>query len=311
MPLPEDALGGVRVVIFETRRADELTTMLERHGATVMRAPALREASLPRSPAALELARRLEAGEVDVVILLTGVGTRALAAAVADVCPDFTALLARTDRRPRPEAAGRAARVEGDGCRSRARSLHLARGARDRRHAPARPGRTRCGAGVRHPQPCPARRPGGSWPRRAPRPRLSLGAARRRRPLGAGLRRALPGRRGRRGVHERRPGGAPLPPRRRAGSAGRGAPPRRRRFDRTRLQRGTRGPRRDARSGGGAAQDGTPRGTASAASAPTRESQLRPATSATMLTSSDGSTGFTTCRSKPEASAFTRSSARA
>src|SRR5437762_12706109 len=89
MPPPEDALGGVRIVIFETRRADELTTMLERHGATVMRAPALREASLPRSPAALELARRLEAGEVDVVILLTGVGTRALAAAVADVCPEI------------------------------------------------------------------------------------------------------------------------------------------------------------------------------------------------------------------------------
>jgi len=116
MPLPEDALSGVRVVIFETRRADELTTMLERHGATVMRAPALREASLPRSPAALALARRLEAGEVDVVILLTGVGTRALAAAVADVCPDFTALLARTRivaRGPKPLAALRELKVTG------------------------------------------------------------------------------------------------------------------------------------------------------------------------------------------------------
>ena len=116
MPLQKDALGGVRVLIFETRRADELTTMLVRHGAAVTRAPALREAPLPRSPAALELARRLEAGAVDVVILLTGVGTRALTAAVADVCPDFAALLARTRivaRGPKPLAALRELGVTG------------------------------------------------------------------------------------------------------------------------------------------------------------------------------------------------------
>src|SRR5438094_5649048 len=71
-------LAGLRVVSFEARRADELATMLARHGAEVVRAPALREERLAASPEALELARRLEAGEVDLVVLLTGVGTRAL-----------------------------------------------------------------------------------------------------------------------------------------------------------------------------------------------------------------------------------------
>src|SRR5438552_13972829 len=89
-------LAGLRVVSFEARRADELATMLARHGAEVVRAPALREERLAASPEALELARRLEAGEVDLVVLLTGVGTRALAAALGETGPRPGALLART-----------------------------------------------------------------------------------------------------------------------------------------------------------------------------------------------------------------------
>src|SRR5439155_9568 len=81
------ALAGLRLVSFEARRAEELATMLVRHGAEVVRAPALREEPLGPSAATLELARRLEAGEVDLVVLLTGVGTRAPAAAqVEDLC---------------------------------------------------------------------------------------------------------------------------------------------------------------------------------------------------------------------------------
>src|SRR5947208_957850 len=102
------ALAGLRLVSFEARRAEELATMLVRHGAEVVRAPALREEPLGPSAATLELARRLEAGEVDLVVLLTGVGTRALAAALADACPYLGALLARTPivaRGPKPLAA--------------------------------------------------------------------------------------------------------------------------------------------------------------------------------------------------------------
>src|SRR2546428_10004498 len=90
------ALAGLRLVSFEARRAEELATMLVRHGAEVVRAPALREEPLGPSAATLELARRLEAGGVDPVVLLTGVGIPALPAALAGACPYLRALLART-----------------------------------------------------------------------------------------------------------------------------------------------------------------------------------------------------------------------
>jgi len=109
-------LAGLRVVSFEARRADELATMLARHGAEVVRAPALREERLAPSPEALELARRLEAGEVDLVVLLTGVGTRALAAALGETGPRPGALLARTRivaRGPKPLAALRELGIAG------------------------------------------------------------------------------------------------------------------------------------------------------------------------------------------------------
>jgi uroporphyrinogen-III synthase len=72
----------------------------------------LREASLGATPEAHELARRLAAGEVGLVVLLTGVGTRALAAA----CPDLAARLARVPivaRGPKPLAALRELGVPG------------------------------------------------------------------------------------------------------------------------------------------------------------------------------------------------------
>jgi len=111
-----NGLAGLRVVSFEARRAEELATMLGRQGADVLRAPALREAPLPAGPEALELARRLEAGEIDVVILLTGVGTRALVYVLADSCPRFRELLARNRivaRGPKPLAALRELGVSG------------------------------------------------------------------------------------------------------------------------------------------------------------------------------------------------------
>lgn len=110
------ALHGLRVVSFEARRADELATMLARHGADVVRAPALRETLLEQGPEALALAADLEAGRVDAVLLLTGVGTRALAAAVAQRHPGFPAALARTAivaRGPKPLAALRDLGVAG------------------------------------------------------------------------------------------------------------------------------------------------------------------------------------------------------
>src|SRR5262252_9642274 len=77
MPAP-GALAGLTVVTFETRRGDELARLLERHDATVVRAPALREVPLSDAAPARALADALQAGHVAALVLLTGVGTRGL-----------------------------------------------------------------------------------------------------------------------------------------------------------------------------------------------------------------------------------------
>ena len=104
------ALRNLRVVSFESRRAAEMADLLRRHGAMPVSAPSMREVPFTDNPAAREFARRLLAGDIDVVILLTGVGTRALVAAVEPDCPRdrLAGALARVvtvARGPKPVAA--------------------------------------------------------------------------------------------------------------------------------------------------------------------------------------------------------------
>jgi uroporphyrinogen-III synthase len=108
------ALAGLRVVAFESRRAGEIARMLGRHGAEVIGAPALREVPLEDNTAALDLLPALERGEIDALVLLTGVGTRALLAVLETRCPreEIVARLARlaiVARGPKPVAALREA----------------------------------------------------------------------------------------------------------------------------------------------------------------------------------------------------------
>ena len=69
---------GLRVVAFESRMAAETAKMIERLGGKAIVAPAMREVPLEDNHAALDFAQRLLAGDFDIVILLTGVGVRAL-----------------------------------------------------------------------------------------------------------------------------------------------------------------------------------------------------------------------------------------
>jgi uroporphyrinogen-III synthase len=106
----DDALRGLTVLAFESRRAAEMEALIRRFGGSALSAPALREVPLETSPEAEDLLRRLEAGAVDVIILLTGVGTRALVAALAARCsPERFAALLRSAtivaRGPKPVAA--------------------------------------------------------------------------------------------------------------------------------------------------------------------------------------------------------------
>ena len=100
----------LRVVAFESRRAVEMAALIRKQGGEPFVAPSMREVPLAEQPAALDFARALAAGEVDVLVCLTGVGTRALAEAVTPELPRdrLTALLGRTTlvaRGPKPVAA--------------------------------------------------------------------------------------------------------------------------------------------------------------------------------------------------------------
>ena len=73
-------LGAATVLAFESRRAGEMEALIRRHGGIPVVAPSMREVPLGENRAARDFLRRLERGDVDTVILLTGVGVRALAA---------------------------------------------------------------------------------------------------------------------------------------------------------------------------------------------------------------------------------------
>src|SRR3984957_15139732 len=72
----------LRVVAFESRMAAEVATMIERRGGVAIIAPAMREVPLEDNHAALDFAEQALGGELDAVIFMTGVGTRALFAAM-------------------------------------------------------------------------------------------------------------------------------------------------------------------------------------------------------------------------------------
>lgn len=79
--------NGLRVVAFESRRAGEIEKLIAYHGGVPRVAPSMREVPSSESTEALEFAEHLFNGKVDVVILLTGVGTRILADVVATRYP--------------------------------------------------------------------------------------------------------------------------------------------------------------------------------------------------------------------------------
>ncbi len=70
--------GGARVLILESRRARELASLVTTYGGVPVVAPSMREVPLDSNVEALAFADALERGDFDLVVLLTGVGTRAL-----------------------------------------------------------------------------------------------------------------------------------------------------------------------------------------------------------------------------------------
>lgn len=107
MPTPD--FQGLSVLALESRRGREMATLVTTYGGRPLIAPALREVPLESNTEALGFARALVRGDVDLVILLTGVGTRALLEVVegAGERDGFVAALAKTKvavRGPKPLA---------------------------------------------------------------------------------------------------------------------------------------------------------------------------------------------------------------
>ena len=101
---------GLRVLALESRRAPELAKLITTYGGEPLVAPSMREVPLESNKEALSFAARLLAGEFDMVIFLTGVGTRTLLGVVETVHDRgmYVAALQRVKvvaRGPKPIAA--------------------------------------------------------------------------------------------------------------------------------------------------------------------------------------------------------------
>ena len=77
------SFANLRVLAFESRRAAEMAELIRKREGDPYVAPSMREAPLERNDEAFAFAERLFAGEFDMMILLTGVGTRLLAKVLA------------------------------------------------------------------------------------------------------------------------------------------------------------------------------------------------------------------------------------
>lgn len=72
----------LRVLSFESRKGDEMRSLIERNGASATIAPAMKEVTLGMTEEIRTFYERLSEGSLDLLIFLTGVGTEALAKAI-------------------------------------------------------------------------------------------------------------------------------------------------------------------------------------------------------------------------------------
>ena len=101
---------GRTVLALESRRAAEIATLIENLGGRAVVAPATREVPSTKSDDVRQFVTALLANKIDIVIFLTGVGTRALVHAAEPFCPreQFIAELSKVKvlaRGPKPVGA--------------------------------------------------------------------------------------------------------------------------------------------------------------------------------------------------------------
>jgi uroporphyrinogen-III synthase len=102
--------AGRVVLSFESRRSKEIATLIENYGGRPMVAPAVKEVAAENSADISRFATALLQAKINLVLFLTGVGTRALARAIEPFCPreQFISSLSKVPvlaRGPKPAAA--------------------------------------------------------------------------------------------------------------------------------------------------------------------------------------------------------------
>jgi uroporphyrinogen-III synthase len=107
--------NGLRVLSFESRRAEEIAQLIRNHGGVPVIAPSTREVATASGEEQRAI-RGILNSEFDVIIFTTGVGARALAQASESICPrdELLAALSRLQvvvRGPKPAAAMREFKV--------------------------------------------------------------------------------------------------------------------------------------------------------------------------------------------------------
>ena len=83
----QKTFAGLRVLSLESRRGSEMAKLIANHGGDALVVPSMREIPLESNTEARAFARRLFASEFDMVIFLTGIGTRFLARIVETISP--------------------------------------------------------------------------------------------------------------------------------------------------------------------------------------------------------------------------------
>src|SRR5579863_5956746 len=105
--------AGLRVLSLESRRAKEMETLIRKYGGEPFVAPSVQERALEDQGEPVRFVERLEAGDFDMVICMTGAGLTFLRDVLAPHMPPerLGAALRRTtivSRGPKPMVALRA-----------------------------------------------------------------------------------------------------------------------------------------------------------------------------------------------------------
>jgi uroporphyrinogen-III synthase len=101
MPL----LDGRRVLALESRRAVEIAELIRKQGGEPFVAPSMREAPVAENDAVFRFAERLAGGAFDMMMLMTGVGTRQLHRILGERFVDGLRRVTIAARGPKPTAA--------------------------------------------------------------------------------------------------------------------------------------------------------------------------------------------------------------